>query len=135
MIERTRQVRVGDVYAFELVSGRLGASQVVAQNEEGVELVSLDAIWEGLPTIAEACRARPLHRFGHAFPVFESAVLAPNLARLLRHAAVGIESRLRDGNDQAIDVLGHVVSFRFRCRAQRTDATGGSRPRAWTKNQ
>ena len=59
-----RQARVGDIYAFELVGGRFGASQVVAENEERVELVSFDAIWEALPTIAQASRAVPLRRFG-----------------------------------------------------------------------
>jgi hypothetical protein len=64
MTKRAREARVGDVYAFELGDGRFGASQVVAQNEERVELVSLDAIWEDLPTIAQASQARPLHQFG-----------------------------------------------------------------------
>jgi hypothetical protein len=64
MTKRAREAGVGDVYAFEVGDGRFGASQVVAQNGERVELVSLDAIWEELPTIAQASRARPLHRFG-----------------------------------------------------------------------
>lgn len=69
----TRQARVGDIYAFELVGGRFGACQVVAHNPatrswprcgERVEIVSLDAIWEALPTIAQASQAVPLHRLG-----------------------------------------------------------------------
>src|SRR5262245_42971578 len=64
MTERTRQAAVGDVYAFELVGGRFGASQAVAESRERVELVSLDAIWQDLPTIAQASRAHPLRRLG-----------------------------------------------------------------------
>jgi hypothetical protein len=46
MTERARPLRAGDVYAFELAGGRFGSSQVIAQNGEGIELVSLGAIWE-----------------------------------------------------------------------------------------
>jgi hypothetical protein len=48
---------------------------------------------------------------GEAFDVFERAVVFPHLGSAKRHAAVGGELALRDRNDEAIDVMGHEVSF------------------------
>src|SRR5688500_16065267 len=48
-----------------------------------------------------------LHVVADAFPVFQRAVLAPDLAGLARHAAVGIDVALRNRYDESIYVLGH----------------------------
>src|SRR5882762_10872901 len=49
----------------------------------------------------------PLHVVGDALPVLERPVLAPDLAGLERHAAVGFDFLLRDGNNEPIDIAGH----------------------------
>jgi len=59
--------------------------------------LELDALWER--------RALPrLHVVGDAFDELESAVIAPDLARLLRHAPVGCHVLLRDRQYISINV-------------------------------
>src|SRR5713101_2590243 len=52
----------------------------------------------------------PFHVVGDAFPVLERAVLAPDLARLERHAAVGFDFLFWDRYNESIDVVGHKKS-------------------------
>jgi hypothetical protein len=48
------------------------------------------------------------HVIGDAFLEFERTVLAPELARLTRHAVISVELLLRHRQDIAIDI-GHLV--------------------------
>jgi hypothetical protein len=56
-----------------------------------------------------------LHVLGDALQVLERPVLAPDLARRARDAAVLVDLVLRDRQDETIHVLGHL-DLLGRCR-------------------
>ena len=59
---------------------------------------------------------RPLSNldvFRDVFPELEGAVIAPNLACLPRHAAIGLQIFLRNGHDESIHVLHVNAPLRF----------------------
>src|SRR5258708_21902254 len=64
--------------------------------------------------LLDAARKRsalaPLHVVRDALPVFEGAVLLPNLARSSRQPAVGLQLPLRNRHYETIDVYGHAYS-------------------------
>src|SRR4030095_15965382 len=54
-----------------------------------------------------------LHVVGDTLHIFQRAVLLPDVARLARHAAVGIDIVFGDGNDESIDIAGHGSLLRL----------------------
>src|SRR6202022_2824265 len=88
-----------------LVGHHLGVDSVALRarligdpgEHHGLARLELDAAWERgeLPDL-------DVH--GNPFAVFQRTVLAPDLARLLRHAAVGPQVFLRHSDDKSIDV-------------------------------
>jgi hypothetical protein len=64
----------------------------------------------GLDAARERGDLSHLDVVGDAFPVFERAVLSPDLAGLAGHPPVRVDLRIRDRQDESIDVLGHRES-------------------------
>src|SRR6266576_3741996 len=128
-------------HALGVERQRLGvhhAGQPLVGHHPGVDAVALRARLVGDPgnhhglarLELDAARERgalaDLDVLGHPFAIFQRAMLAPDLARLLCQAAVGLEIFLRHRDNKSIDVSHLRSSF----RSSSLRGANGIRPQA-----
>src|SRR5437667_187397 len=113
---------LGSVHALNTSSRGASKTRVIVSSCVADGLVAAmtvigDSSFESLGQAPFAARmARNAEPHGNVPGRRRRAVLAPNLPRLLRHAAIGRQVLLRHGHDKSIDI-GHV-NLHLICRRQ-----------------